>query len=986
MNDDNKTKLNAEKIREIIGLNFDSRHFFFTTIDEKWFEWLWKNGFLDEIKKKPEEGDRYAYRLPELEYLGRIAEKIPSKFVDFVLSFSISESTTNPGVIDRFVWIAQKLPAEELARLVPKIESENWIRLTGPFINDWGFEYEKMLGTLLRAKKYDEVISLASVIFTVREGENSGQRMNFDNPFYFNGLQYTKVFEYLIGVDQAHWESALALTVNVLSKLVLLGGKSNEKSIFAINEIFYLFEVDFFTLEPGQQKEPYSHRDEVRELTATVKFFAKKLIEDTENDGAARDIYKKYILPLPDSGAMWRLKASILALRPEAFKEEVKKEILRVFDYETPGDLLSGTEYERLLAAGFYLLTNAEQRDYVSKIITWFAKSRWPESGKDILSAIFKFLTPEEKTLAEQAFGPLVENYEPRTAAGPMMSGYIAARAPGGEEDWKGPIPEIVKKLKSDWSPLSLAKDEKNLEDFFRPIDGEGVGERLKTEIGMRPQEFLDHAELFFDRGNLDSHYTYTFLNAFYTLIREGKIGKELEFSKIIALMKAVMESGSKTPLKERDLEKRTRSWLGHWDAVHNSMGDLVKSFLGDGSSDKVMLDFNKYRKDFFELISYLLTYRDPAPKDEELETAKSTTRPAGAQDSMVSNPFTMAINSVRGRAFQAFVIFIFLDNRSEGKKISELSQDSEKLYEDVLTKERTRAIFFMYGHYLPHFYFRDRKWLLNLLPQIFPTDESKKHLYIAAWEGYLAGNLYEELFFEADVQKLYERGILLKDPRDKNRQNFRDPDEGLAGHLALAFVYYEKFGFDHHLFKMFWSIPSEKQGEFVNYLGRLFISGSNAQADELIQKEPRAKQRLREFWDWILAKDFGVEIFDGFGFWVNLEKDIFDYAWLAGHLRKTLEKTNGVLSWNFGLSRSIVRLAQAAPKDALEIVRLHILEAGVRRKSTRITPIYLDSEWIEAFKILYADATTKAGTGSLISLLLKEGGSPFWSLEEILK
>jgi hypothetical protein len=307
-------------------------------------------------------------------------------------------------------------------------------------------------------------------------------------------------------------------------------------------------------------------------------------------------------------------------------------------------------------------------------------------------------------------------------------------------------------------------------------------------------------------------------------------------------------------------------------------------------------------------------------------------------------------------------------------------------LYEDVLSRENTRAIMFMFGHYFPSFYFRDKEWIRGLLPHIFPTAPGKKHLYLAAWEGYLTNNLYEDMFFDPDIQKLYERGIGLAEREDLNRKQFKDPDEGLAAHLGLAFLYYKAFDFEHPLFKAFWAGNPQSHGEFVSFLGRVFVSGQNANANELLTKEPRATKRLKAFWDWALTTCSSATLFNEFGFWINLEKPIFEPKWLAEHARKTLEKTKGFLDWDYGLVRSIIELAQHAPQETLIIAKLYLLVSGVRNRQQRRIPTHIEREWLQAFRVLHNNPLTKKGAYDLVDDLIREGGSTFWGLKEILQ
>jgi len=396
-------------------------------------------------------------------------------------------------------------------------------------------------------------------------------------------------------------------------------------------------------------------------------------------------------------------------------------------------------------------------------------------------------------------------------------------------------------------------------------------------------------------------------------------------------------------------------------------------------------INLPKYRKEIFGVLRYLLFHPDPEPKDEELETAAIREKSSGGEKDLVSDPFTLAINSVRGKAFQAFVLFVYQDEKAVGVDEIRIAPDVKKLYEVVLKKEITRAIMFMFGHYLPSFYFRDREWILQLLPYIFPEESEKKHLYLAAWEGYLTNNIYEVMFFEPAFQELYKRGLFLAGDEDSTREYFKKPDEGITAHLALAFVvYHKKFDFEHPLFQGLWKQNLERQAKFINFIGRMFVSGDNAQINELLKKDSECRERLKKFWDWMLNNYDDPKLFAEFGIWINLEKEIFEPVWLTQRVKETLEKSRGILAWDYGLTKSILEMAKVAPKETLEIIRLYLLEGGVRSGKMRMPFIY-DNEWFEAIKILYGNPETKDGTYALINDLIREGGSVFWKFKDIL-
>jgi len=995
----NDTKV--EEVSTLISANNDARQYFFTKADDNWLSWFWNNGLLDVIKQKAEDPTKYGYRTPELNYLAKMTDKKVNEVVDIILSVAISKDNFNPEVIDQFLRICSSLPAEQLTRIVSKIRDEKWVQLMSVF-NQWGFDYEKIFQILATANDYESILILAEAVLTVKNKEEHKENSRGNNPFYFNDLSYTKVFEHLTAVENEYLEKAFELTTKTMAAVVRLGDEGEKKEVFPIRDTFYLFDVDFFSLELGDEKH-HSDRENIKDLAAAIKMLAQRLIGSNCNKPELiSDIYKKYIQALPESRSMWRLRLFVLSLCPGVFQSWLKQSFSRLFEIMEDGkhyyEIESGTEYKKTLKRGFGTLDSDYQREYVSNVLKYFGQNRedkkeeqwYKRDGWQILSSICDSLTEKEKEDCEKVFGKKCDPaFEPEPSIGKVVSGFVKPKAVISQEEFsKLFVADIANKLKNVWKPEAL-REKNTSDDFLNPLNAEGVGEQLRADIAKRLQDYIQNASLFFKRDVLDEHYTYSFLRGVQEAIRVDKIkASDINWGKLIEVFVVIKDSGIAKAFdyKVREREKFD-AWLSSWTGVHSAMTDVLQELLNENEG-KIIIDFSKYRSQLFEIISYLLAYPDPEPQDEELKTAKIKTHsPGDKEEYSVSDPYTTAINSVRGRAFQAFVLFVYQDGKQFKKEDKiKITEDVKKLYEEILKKENTRALMFMFGHYLPSFYFRDINWMHELLPQIFSEEITKKHLYLAAWEGYLANNLYEEIFFDLEFQKLYKRGLNLTGDEDQKRKYFKEPEKGIAVHMALAFiVYHKKFGFDHLLFKEFWKQDVVRQGEFVSFIGRMFVSGDNAQVNEQLKKDSESRERLVKFWEWLLQNYDDPKLFAEFGFWVNLEKGLFEPVWLAKQLKVTLEKTNGFLEWDYALTKSINELARVAPKDTLEIARLSLLEGGVRGGKMR-TPFMYDEEWFGALKALYENVDTKDDTYELIDNLIREGGSTFWKLKEIIK
>lgn len=987
-----------EDISALVSANQDVRHYFFAKADERWLGWFWENGFLDVIKQKADDPTRYGYRTPEINYLVKVSEKEPTIVVDIMLQVPISSDNFNPEVVDRFMRICSGLSAIELKRMVNKIRSDGWVPLMGSF-NDWGFEYEKMLKTLTEVNDFDSVLVLAEAVLSVRskkEAEQEKRGFLSDNPFYFRELSYTKVFEYLLKVDLENSERALALVTKIMKRVVLFGEKESKDEVFEVYDSFFLLDVDFFELELSE-RDRLSFRDDVKNLAAVITELAKRTIGSHDTDPwRGKELYKKYFEPLPDSRSMWRLKLFVLALYPEYFKDELKNSFFRLFSVERYyNEIISGTEYLKALRVGFSVLSEIDKRDYVKRVIEYFVKKDQEKEnekedwhiryGSRILSVITGQLTDEEKKSAKDAGFTLKPDYEPEPSIGTMRGGTVVPRGPIAKDEFGNlAIVDIVKKLRDEWNPEKLSKQNKS-DDFLNPLNAEGVGELLRVDIAKRLQDYINNSILFFERDVLDQHYTYSFLRGIQEVLRGKQVDvSSINWANLIALCVTIKQSGEKKPF---DNEKRERdsfdAWLSGWTGVHSAITDVLQELLSEEGGNS-RIDFSKYRNELFGVISYLLKYPDPLPADEEPKTATMTTTSPGEKEQVVSDPYSMAINTVRGRAFQAFVLFMYQDGKKFAKEEDiKISHDIKELYETILKKENTRAIMFMFGHYLPSFYFRDKEWVQGLFSQIFSAEPAKKNLYTAAWEGYISTNLYEEIFFDVDIQKLYERGLALTDADYPKQKHFKEPDEGIAVHIALAFMHFAKFGFDHDLFKKFWSIPNlEYHKEFISFIGRHSITRESAA--EWIKQNKVDIERLQKFWDWAL-ENCEADALIGFGFWINTERGALDAKWLAERVRLTLEKTKGYVEWEYGMMRSLTTFAKEAPENTLAILRSHLLEEVAKHEPVR-TWLHMDAEVYDAFRELYNNAETKEGVRVLVNDLLPYRNGLFWGLKSILE
>lgn len=958
--------------------NQDVKRYFYATADASWLPWLREKGLLEAVKQKSKSsGPGYSYRTSELDYLVRTAEKEPQGVVDFMCSFTISQENFNPEVVDRFLWIARGLPADQLKKIVPKMRDEEWPRLMGAY-NQWGFAYDEMFKKLVAADDYETVVILAEAVLVIRSKEDADTTSfgSIRNAFYFRDVSQTEVFERLAGVPDNLLDAALAVARQTLKNLILLEGREAGE-IFSLGESFSFWDVDFFTIEVGE-KERLSSRDDARNLAAVVQtLLTRKLKPTCGNAEQARGVFDSFFNDMPDSRTMWRLQLYAISLCPEVFQADIRAALFRTFDYDKPGDLIC-VEYKELIKRRFGTLSLEDRHEYVRKLIDVCAEKKWPELGRELLSCAYEWLSEKEKERATKELGPLTEDYIPRPS-GFYSRGGVVTHASPVEQDIlaQKTVPEIVEKLKGEWAPEKFSSD---FDDSNRIHDAEGLSNEIKRNISERFNEYVQNATLFFDRNALDPHYTHTFLNGVREYVKANRPSvQNVSLDELVKLFELIMASGKEEefPLENNRERKGFAFWSASWVAVHDALAELIIALLEQENHIQALTDFPKYRDRLLPVIEYLLTNKNPRPEDEVCEKNDRG-------DFSCADPFTQAINSVRGRGFQALLMFMYRDGEKYPKDATVKIADEVKMaFETVLKKEDTRAILFLYGHYFSSLFYRDQKWAEeHLMPVMFSEDAARKDLYLAAWEGHLSTTLYREMFEK--FPELYERGIRLKSEEYTPRKYYADIDEALATHIALAYMHFENVSLEHPLFVEFFATPNIKRHkDFISFLGRRAVANDDAKLWLETNKVP--VEKLKAFWDWVLTQKIEPEALETFGFWINSKNGVFDVAWLAGQIRKTLEKSNGAIDFEYGLEHSLQALAEANPEETVKILRLYLLD-GKELNAKNRNWIHMSGEMVQALTVLYGNEKTRGEAYQLIDDLLPLGNGAFWSLKSVIK
>ncbi len=945
---------------KLINSNRDAKRFFFASANEDWLDWLWKNNFLEKLKEKTDGSNHYAYDLPELDYLARIVDTSP-KVADVINSIEISEANFNPNVVNGFLWIITSMPAEQIKTLTKKIRDEEWLRLMHN--SKSGYDFVTIIEKLTEKKEYSAILELAEAILTVfpeKNLETSGFRQ--DGPFCIEDVNASGVLQALVAIDPIYREKALQISIKALGDVIRLSSKDSAE-VFEYDDSFALHEVDFFRDEL-QNSLNTSYSVDTKNLALAVKDIIRQAIEGKCDNKFEAQKLLDYVNSLPDSRLRWRLSLFTLVQCPNTFIKELQDSLFKLFEVENYYKIEDGTEYKKALSVSFQYLSEDIRQEYISKLFSYFSKKiiqnpkqLWHKRvGLEILSNICEFLNKEALNKCEVIFEVRCnESHKVEPIVVEREVGFISHRSPADITLLS--IEDIIINLKTIWTPESLASQFKD-DDYFSPRGVEGLGDALKEDIKKRPDPYLQNIGNFFVRDTIAPHYLWSLLYGIEEILRDKKTLSNTQVDQLIGLFMAIRDEGIDNAFNKEE----NKSWLADWISVHKSISDILLYILENKQiRDEV---YSKYKTQLKDIISYLFTIKDSPSTDME--------KPE------YGDLHHVAINSVRGRAYEVFVVFIEVSGKT-------LSRDVKDVYKQILN-DKSLAVRFMIGRYLASFYFRDKEFIRDLLPRIFPKTKSQElDIYLATWEGYLSNTLYDKLFVE--LKEYYLDAITLDSSKYPDRKYVNGLDEALAVHLALAFA---QLGLNmaDDLFVRFWNTSNTiRHHEFISFIGRSMISRDIVD-DQWFRDNRVSKERLIGFWDWTLANENlqDPKIFSGYGFWINPNKEILEDSILLQKVNKILNRSQGDIDWDYGLLQRLVIFAKINPDITLEIIQSYLLNSDKNINQNRRTPLGYNHEIRDALKIIYlSDERQKQKVMDLVDILIEKGSSNFWSLKEII-
>ncbi len=955
------TTNDIKKMKELTGINYASKQYFFQKADKRWLQPLHKEKYFN-FETMSAVRDNEGYLLPELSYLERMTKEASDKVTEIILSQTMPKDC-NPAFIERLFHMCSQMPAEHVSTLVGKILEERWIEKI--------LQREDVLGSSLipigatlknlrEDKYYKELFACfnAATKSVLRTGDSL--QINMETFKYLSDPVFDK--------SEREESRYLKFLINFLSDAV-----KNNPNIFK-----------YFSSWSTSEGFGLQHKILRRLNNLLIEYSSNLSVSQDE----IRSMYSKCVNPsISNNPLFFRFNFFILALQKKTFKKEIKEMLLSAIEKEnhvffSDNDFI--VDFEFMVSSHLGLFSQDEKDRYINAIRDIMTKKKEGVSddkqikiGSRLFSLIWKYhdLTDvQQKKIQDDGFSLFKReevNLQYDFPIGKIKSGFVDEKSPVTFQHYT--VKEIIKKLQEELHPKKIQASDYSDEvwdgetGFFIRKGAEGIGNELKIDMGRKFSEYMQHAEDFFDRKKMPAFYTHSFLTGFFNFAKNNK--EKVQDDTLLSILNlciAIAESGK----KEEFIDKKSSGWndeVNHyWGEVHKEMCIVLGVLIGYCNKKF----FSKNRSDIFDVVQYLLSHKQPTIEDESPRTAIMSAADHERGEHVVASPLSIAINTVRGSAFRLFINFM-CKNHTLSK---EISADIKEAFEGLLWKEKTKSIWFMLGHYLAYLYDRDKEWTIEILSKIFPKE--RKDFYLVAWEGYLSQTVLKKMFFDTHLQKIYEENIKTEKIQRRDMEYIVDPADRLGQHIALASIHFPEFDFSHDLFKSFFkgASISAKKG-FASFIGSFIFENRINE----VNNRKQVINRIDEIWDYLI--DSGdVELLKETGSWLRMSEkgDILEPKAFIEKVLNTLRKTGGEINDNnlfaYHCSDTLLKLADTDPKEVFEVVELYLLNNKI---------LYLTDELVNIFKKLQKSIKPEKFDG-LISKLLQKNQQVFSRLGDL--
>ena len=466
--------------------------------------------------------------------------------------------------------------------------------------------------------------------------------------------------------------------------------------------------------------------------------------------------------------------------------------------------------------------------------------------------------------------------------------------APKSEEEVAGMTVEEFVTFAKQWQPS----------DRWMGDSREGLARVLSSAVTASPSRFATEANRF---RELDPTYVHWL---FWGLAEALKADRSFQWEPVLDLAGWVVTQPREIPGRVAEYSDRDPGWVWTRSAIAGLLEDSFRS-------DKVGVPYS-LRAAAWRIVETLAEDPDPSPEEEDERGANL-------------DPFTLAINSVRGKAMNAAVqygLWVSRHTKEGGQGTQPLTfeglQELQRVLDAHLSgSDRSLAVRSVYGRWFPWLHLLDAAWATANVQRIFPRASGEQKLRVSAWDAYLLfAGIYDSMLdvlrseYEAAIQRL--RGAVAETSQKEEARR-------LAEHLMI-FAMRGRLRVDEEdglLQRFFRVAPPDLRAVAMGSVGTAL------HGEEKPPLPDDVRTRLETLWEWRVRESQSLqpgerapEIAE-FGWWFASGK--FSDAWAVPQLVTALRLAGRLEVSHMAMER-LENVAKSYPLEAVQALKLAIL------------------------------------------------------------
>lgn len=736
-----------KKIKYLVARNSSAYNHFFQNASAKWLPFLVKEKYIKNPPHIIKEGDKIRFSpWPQAVYLWKISSQLPLEVSKIILNFQIPKKADerNPWLLDYFIKAAINMPPKYAKSIAVKISKENWTNIA--YHNYLDTPISQLMKKLAESGYEKETMMLARVLLDVKLGE----------PYVTGGIleEYKTVRSVKPVIDNYFYGELLKKEIPYIF----------DKFPNSVNKLLIELVTKMLFLENVGRDDKKSKSDSSSGWRPAIEDHEQNWVLDFRSQllGKLGDFLieqgKRSIPSLKQTlknlaeieyPAFRRLQLYAYWIYPKHFKKEIDSSIEQFFNiYEL------NHEYFHLLRNAFSFASQKSKKKYFALV------EKGPRS--ELLE-----LWKKQAEHQEVGFEDFKIRFWKLTKLKPILNQLTKSE----KEQFADVINEDVELPHPDFNihtsgvirsePLSELKDNLSHEEVFKFIEyykpkildfghHDGTSDKFQEYVKNNPEIYSKFA---LKLENLSPVFAHKF---FYGIKEAINQKKNPYWKPILSLSKKIINS-----IKQGKYEEPNEF------NVLDAIASLLEQGVGSDS-----IDF-AFRNEVWEILKILTTL-------ESTDDSWEGRYPAEDWDA-----FGISINTTNGITFHAILKYAIWCNTHLQKKKRVFVPEVKELLSDYLDQKLSNTVSrqAVLGHYLATLYYFDKEWIKTKLFKLFKNQN--EILSRAAWDGYLTGNVYQDIF--ADLTGEYNTHVKkLNMPPFRNGQLW-EFDKRVIQHVTLA-------------------------------------------------------------------------------------------------------------------------------------------------------------------------------------------------------